>query len=94
MGMNLKNGFDEAAWACQIADLGHGLSIRAWVCRSRLGLVDLGLGLGLLDNLGLGVGLCRSRPGGGAMGVIEGRDEKRGKNKWYEEIEKKKYIYI
>ena len=57
-----------------------GSSISAWVCRYGLGFVDLGLGLGLLDDLGLGVGLCQSRRGGGAVGVIEGRDEEREKN--------------
>ena len=79
MGMDLKNGFDEAAWACRIADLGLGLPIRAWVCRSRLGLADLDLGLDLLDDLNLGVGLCRSRHGGGVVGVIKGRDKEREK---------------
>ena len=56
-----------------------GSPISAWVCRSRPELADLGLGLGLLNDLGLGVGLCRSRHGGGAVGVIEGRDEEREK---------------
>jgi hypothetical protein len=45
--------------------------------------------VGLLDDLDLGVGLCRSQRGGGAVGVIEGRDEERGKKKerCYEERE-------
>ena len=56
-----------------------GSPISAWVCRYGLGLAYLGVGLGLLDDLGLGVGLYRSRRGGGAVGVIEGRDEEREK---------------
>ena len=56
-----------------------GSQISAWVCRYRLGFADLDLGLGLLDNLGLGMGLCQSWRGGGAVGVIEGRDKEREK---------------
>ena len=40
-----------------------GSPISAWVCRYGLGFV----------NLGLGVGLCRSRRGGGVVCVIEGK---------------------
>jgi hypothetical protein len=83
-----------SAWACRsrsgLADLGLGLLISAWVCRYGLGFADLSLGLHLLDDLGLGMGLCRSQRGGGAVGVIEGRDEEREKKKKKDVMRKEK----
>ncbi len=59
------------------------ISAWSWVCST------ISVWVWVCANLGVVVCLRRSRCGGGAVGVIEGSDEERGKKKCYEEREKK-----
>ena len=70
----------------QLSQPRHGfapISAWSWVCST------ISVWVWVCANLGMVVCLRRSRRGGGAVGVIEGRDEEREEKKCYEEREKK-----